>query len=412
MSAYLGRCLLHPTTGFIYKKISIRPPRAKDAKAWYMGKVSDIIAGIPLPYRSVHVWSALDRPNDGKSMFPQWTSSPAVALHDPISSLYIIVWMPWISREEPSEYALSREQDTDIHVEVCEQQRWIVTFIIRCSNDKVPRVVSATHSSKRTVTWLMIGIIPLPDRAARYRSCDRPGGGISFDSNLDRTIRRGTCSEGDVPMKAYAAKRPLHPAIIFIYGYRDLAMPRVSRAEELSLYDNNISNDNGILEPYLAASKGFLGRQGGGIVSLRTQKEPSAAASLRIKPFSYAVIRMLRTPENERYDDRLSYRQDSVPYVKRCELHRSMVSFIVRSSNDNVPRALGTIRSGNGSITCLTNGIIPLLHRAGHSWLLIDRPGGGIFFYRISKYSPPRHLFVMGHLLIQVSGSRDYSITA
>lgn len=201
MSAYVGRCPLLPTTGFIYGQISIGPPRAKDAKVWYVGKVSDIIAGIPLPYRSVRSWSALDRPNGGTSITPRWTALPAVALHDPISLLYIIVWMPWIPREERLNDALSCKQDTVLHLKGCEQHRWMVTFIIRCSNVNVPRAAGVTHSSKCKVTWLMIGIIPLLHRTAcEGLTTDCPGGGISFSNSHTEPSAAAPVLKGDVPM--------------------------------------------------------------------------------------------------------------------------------------------------------------------------------------------------------------------
>ncbi len=79
-------------------------------------------------------------------------------------------------------------------------------------------------------------------------------------------------------MSPYVVRHLLHPATGFISGYRNLVMPRASKAEEPSPQISNQSNDSGILVPYLATSKCFLDRQGGGKVSLRTKLEPTAAA--------------------------------------------------------------------------------------------------------------------------------------
>ena len=136
-------------------------------------------------------------------------------------------------------------------------------------------------------------------------------------------------------MNAYAAKRPLHPAIIFIYGYRDLAMPRVSRAEGLSPLSRDIPNDNGILVPYLAASELFLGRQGGGASFSSTQIKHSAAAYLSPISSLCMVIKKQKTLDDGRHEHIGERQQDAVPYVEVREQHRSIVRFIIGCSNVN-----------------------------------------------------------------------------
>ena len=69
-------------------------------------------------------------------------------------------------------------------------------------------------------------------------------------------------------------------------------------------------------------------------------------------------------------------------------LLRPTISFIIRRSNGNMPGVVGITHSPKRTVIWPMTGITPMLHRAGHSWLLIDRPGGGIFFYRISKILP------------------------
>ncbi len=124
-------------------------------------------------------------------------------------------------------------------------------------------------------------------------------------------------------------------------------------------------------------SMSFRGRTSGGTIAFRVPIGPSAAAPMG--PISYlsTVIQKPKTLDGGRREHIGERQQDAVYYLEVCKLHRSMVSFIVRCSNNNVPRVAGAIRSANGSITSLTIGIAFLLHRAGRSGLFIDRPGDG-----------------------------------
>ncbi len=153
-----------------------------------------------------------------------------------------------------------------------------VSFINRCSNSNMPRASSNKGSDNGVLTPTEPSLL-IPYRTAHYRSCiDRPGGGILLTVTQIEPSAAAPVLKVGAPMSAHLGRRLLHPAIIFIYGYRDFAMSRVSRAGELYPQSCSLSNDNGILVPYLAASELFLGRQGGGILFFRTQVKHSAAA--------------------------------------------------------------------------------------------------------------------------------------
>ena len=146
----------------------------------------------------------------------------------------------------------------------------------------MPRVAGAVHSANGMSNFITISITPILHRAGHSRLfIDRPGGGIFFYRISKILPAAALVMKGHVPMNAYAVRRLLRPTIRFIYGYRNPVLPRVSRAEEISPYDNGISKDNGILVPYLAASE-RLACQGGGISFSSTQVKHSAAAHFSI----------------------------------------------------------------------------------------------------------------------------------
>ena len=148
--------LLCPIVGFIYEYRDQVMPRVSRAEE-LSSKRNDIPndSGIRVPYLTAPK-CFLGRPGGGIFSYMISKSLPAAAPFGPSSFSCILADLT-------------------------------VSFINRCSNSNMPRASTNEGSDNGVLTSTEPSNL-IPYRTAHYRSCiDRPGGGISFYSNPDRT---------------------------------------------------------------------------------------------------------------------------------------------------------------------------------------------------------------------------------